>query len=95
MADARLKIPTIASSALIIEANQGFETAIYKQELKHMDQPSVTAVVTNIEHRAIGSAGGFGYKVMQQELDVTLIESAALAHWGAVNFKEVRQRVGF
>lgn len=95
MADSRLKIPTIASSALAIEANQGFETAIYKGELRHMDQPSLTAVVTNIEHRAIGSAGGFGYKVLQQELDVTLIEAAALAHWGAVNYKEIRQRVGF
>ena len=95
MADARLKTPIVASTNIAIEANQGFETAIYKQEVRHMEQPSLTAVVSNIEHRAIGSAGGFGYKALQSELDVTLIESVALAHWGAVNFKEVRQRVGF
>lgn len=95
MADARLKQPIVASTNIVIEANQGFETAIYKGELKHMEQPSVTAVVSNIEHRAIGSAGGFGYKVMNQELDATLIEATALAHWGAVNYKEIRQHVGF
>lgn len=95
MADSRIKPPIVASTAIAIEANQGFETAIYKNELKHMEQPSLTAVVSNIEHRAIGSAGGFGYKPLQQELDVSLIESAALAHWGAVNYREVRQRVGF
>lgn len=95
MADSRLKPPIVASTAIAIEANQGFETAIYKQEVKHMEQASLTAVVSNIEHRAIGSTGGFGYKVMQAELDVTLIEATALAHWGAVNYKEIRQRVGF
>ena len=95
MADSRLKAPIVASTAIVIEANQGFETAIYKNEVKHMEQASLTAVVSNIEHRAIGSTGGFGYKVMQNELDVTLIEATALAHWGAVNYKEIRQRVGF
>lgn len=95
MADSRLKPPIVASTAIAIEANQGFETAIYKQEVKHMEQASLTAVVSNIEHRAIGSTGGFGYKAMQAELDVTLIEATALAHWGAVNYKEIRQRVGF
>ena len=95
MADSRLKIPTVASYGMVIEANQGFETAIYKRELRHMEQPSLTNVVANIEHRAIGTSGGFGYKTMQDEADVTLIEATALAHWAAVNYKEVKQRVSF
>lgn len=95
MADAKLKIPIVASTGMVIEANQGFETAIYKGELKHMEQPSLTQVISNCEHRAIGTNGGFGYKAQQKDADITLLEATALAHWGAVNFKEVRQRVSF
>lgn len=95
LADSRLKAPIIAAVGTVIEANQGFETAIYKGELRHMEQPSLTNVVGNIEHRAIGTAGGFGYKTIQDAADVTLIEATALAHWAAVNFKEVKQHVSF
>jgi len=95
MTDARLKIPIVAATGTVIEANQGFETAIYKSEIRHMSQPSLANVIGNVEHRAIGTAGGFGYKAIRDEADVTLIEAAALAHYAAVNFKEVKQRVSY
>lgn len=79
----------------VIEANQSFENAIYKKEMSHMDQPSLTAVVTNCERRAIGSGGGFGWKPINDRADISLMEAAALAHYGAKTAREVKQTVSF
>lgn len=90
-----IKAPVIPSTKEVIEANQGFEQAIYKKELFHMEQPSLAAVVSNAEHRPIGRSGGFGYNPLQEEFDISLMESVALAYWAAVNYKDVKQEITY
>lgn len=90
-----LKAPVIPHTKEVIEANQGFEQAIYKKELFHMSQPSLAAVVSNAEHRPIGRSGGFGYNPIKEEYDISLMESVALAHWAAVNYKDVVQEISY
>ena len=46
-----------------------------------MGQPSLKQIATNVEKRAIGSNGGFGYKSILEGADVALLDSAILAHW--------------
>lgn len=91
--DAKLIRPVFPTVAQVIEANQGFENAVYQKTLTHMDQPSFTAVISNCEHRAIGSSGGFGFKAINEELDISMVEAAALAHYIAVNYKGKSQKV--
>lgn len=93
--EAKLPQPNAATVKAIIEANQAFETAIYKKTLLHMEQPSLTAVVTNCDRRAIGSAGGFGWKPINDKADISLMEAASLAHYGAQNARTAKQTVSF
>lgn len=95
LADASLKKPDFATVAEVIEANQLFENSIYQGNLVHMTQPSLTAVVTNCTHRAIGSGGGFGYKAIKEELDISLLEAVALALYGAINYKDRKQKYSY
>lgn len=95
IADARLKRPDFATVAEVIEANQLFENSIYQGQLVHMDQPSLAAVVTNCVHRAIGSGGGFGFQAINEAMDISIMEAAALAHYAAVNFKDRKQTVSY
>lgn len=91
MREAKLPQPEAATVRMVIEANQSFETAIYKKTLEHMGQPSLSAVVTNCDRRAIGSGGGFGWKPINESSDISLMEAAALAHYGAENAREKKQ----
>lgn len=91
--DDKLGMLTAVTVKEVIEANQAFENAVYGKTLAHMDQPSLTAVVTNCERRAIGSGGGFGWKPINGQADISLMEAAALAHYLAVNKKERKQAV--
>lgn len=93
LTEERLKLPTFPTVAEVIEANQGFETAVYQQKIIHMNQPSLAAVVSNCEHRAIGSSGGFGYRPLNDKLDISLLEAVALAHYAAVNSKGGKQHI--
>ena len=93
MARRGLPRPLLPTVKQVIEANQRFETGIYQGEIVHMEQPTLTAIVTNSEHRAIGSKGGFGFKPINAEHDIAVMDSAILAAWGAATFKEGRQRV--
>lgn len=93
LAAEKLKAPVFPTVSEVIEANQGFETAIYQHGIVHMNQPSLAAVVSNCEHRAIGSAGGFGYRPLNDRLDISLLEAVALAHYGAVNDKDGKQGI--
>ena len=95
MVDAKLIRPVFATVAEVIEANQGFENAVYQQTLTHMNQPSLAAVVSNCEHRPIGSGGGFGYKPINAELDASLLEATALAYFSAVNYKGRKQTISY
>ncbi|MBR3124628.1 MAG: terminase [Mogibacterium sp.] len=84
----RLGTPYKPKVAEIIEANQRFENGIYQNELLHMEQPALTAVVSNCEHRAIGSSGGFGFKSINALRDISLMEAVSIAAWAAGHFEK-------
>jgi hypothetical protein len=52
--------------------------------------------VTNCQHRAIGSGGGYGYKTLDDDIEVALMESLVLATYACANAKEAKkQRVSY
>lgn len=65
----------------VIEANAGFEQAIFEGSVYHMGQPSLTQAATNCEKRAIGSNGGFGYRSQKVGVEIALLDSVILARW--------------
>ena len=64
------------------------EKAVFEKTLCHNGQPSLRAVVSNCEHRAIGSKGGYGYASLKAELDIVLLDATMLALWSRENYKE-------
>lgn len=86
---AKVILPTVKE---IIIANSSFEQAVYGGNICHSGQPSLTAVVTNCEKRAIGSSGGFGFKSLIPENDIALMDSVLLAYWQCSVFKERRKQ---
>lgn len=84
-------LPTVKE---IITANASFEDAIFQRRICHKGQPSLTQVATNCAKRNIGSQGGFGYKSMLADVDISLLDACILAFYGADNVKEkTTQRV--
>ena len=93
MKDYGLKKPMIPSTAEVIVANNVFEQAVFAQEICHAGQPSLTTIVSNCEHRAIGTNGGFGFKSILIGADVALMDSMIFAHWLCKENKERTQRI--
>lgn len=92
----RMKKPILPTVREVIIANSAFEKGLYAKQICHMDQPSLTQSVSNCEHRAIGSNGGFGYKSIRDDVDITLLDSMILAYWAAIETKEnKRQKVSY
>lgn len=87
-----LKKPILPKVSEIITANMMWEQAIMQRTLRHSDQPSLTAVVTNCDKRQIGSNGGFGYKSLFDDRDISLMDSALLAHWICSTTKPKRKQ---
>ena len=71
-------LPTVRE---VILANSLFEQCLFEGSICHCNQESLKQSVSNCEHRAIGSSGGFGYRSIKDRVDVTLTESVALAFW--------------
>lgn len=89
----RAILPTVKE---VIIANAMWEESIYSKKLCHMDQPSLTQVVTNCDKRSIGTSGGFGYKSQFEEMDIVLMDSAILAHWACKSKKDaVKQKIRY
>ncbi|MCD8206396.1 MAG: hypothetical protein LUD72_00505 [Bacteroidales bacterium] len=78
-----IKPPILPKVVEIITANATFEQGLFGKDIVHMDQPSLAQSVGNCEKRAIGSAGGFGYKSIKQGVDCSLLDSVILAYWAA------------
>lgn len=76
----------------VVNAYALFEKNIFETKLCRMDQPALTAVITNCEKRRIGSGGGFGYKAMYAELDDSLLDAVVLASWAIEEFPEPRKQ---
>lgn len=84
----RIREPYMPRVSEIIQANARFEERIYQKTLLHMEQPSLAAVVSHCEHRAIGSNGGFGWRALHDGYDISLLEAAALAVFAVDNFRD-------
>lgn len=82
-------LPKVAE---VIEASAQFEQNLFAGRICHSGQPSLEQAVSNCEHRAIGSGGGFGYSSIMEGADVSLLESAVLAHWACANAKEKKKQ---
>ena len=77
----RIKGVTLPTVREVIVANSLFEQCLFEESICHNNQASLAQSVANCEHRAIGSSGGFGYRSIKDQVDVTLVESVALAFW--------------
>lgn len=91
-AEVRCKVilPTVKEFAA---ASALFEQNLFDGKLCHMAQPAMVQIVSNSEHRAIGTAGGYGYTSILEGADVTLLEAVSLAHWAAAQAKEKKKQV--
>ena len=77
----------------VIEANTLFESNLFGNIIRHADQPALEQAISNCEHRAIGSGGGFGYNSVLEGADISLLDAVALAHWGCANYKGKKKQI--
>lgn len=88
----KIKGVVLPKVADVIKANALFEKNIHDRTLQHMEQPTLDHMVTNCEKRAIGSQGGFGYKEILAEDDVSMMDAVILASWAAQEFRELKKQ---
>lgn len=81
------KKPVLPTVKEIIAANALFESGL-QGNLAHVEQETVTRIVTNCEKRAIGANGGFGYRSQVEDADVAVMDSMILAYWLAATAKQ-------
>lgn len=92
--DQKLKGLTVATTKDAIAAASEFEQAVAAKMICHKGQPSLRQSVCNCAHRAIGSGGGYGYRTLDDDIDVSLMESMIFAVYACTNAKEAKaQRV--
>lgn len=87
MKDFRMITPILPTVKEIINANSSWEQGIYQKSICHNNQPSLTLVATNCDKRNIGTSGGFGYKSLFDDIDISLMDSALLAYWACHSSK--------
>ncbi|WP_076647296.1 DEAD/DEAH box helicase family protein [Latilactobacillus sakei] len=96
MRDSKIKGAVLPTVKEIIKANSLWENGIYQRTICHAGQPSLTKVVTNSDKRNIGTNGGFGYRSQFDDMDISLMDSAMLAHWACTEFKpKAKQKVRY
>ena len=90
------KPPILPNVQEIILANSMFERGLFGKTICHTGQISLAQSVSNCEKRAIGSKGGFGYRSINDGIDVSLLDSVILAHWLASTDKErTKQNISY
>lgn len=67
----------------VMAAHAGFVEAITAVEVSHLNDEALDTSVLGATRRPIGSQGGWGFAPIGPHDDVTLAESAVLAHWAA------------
>ena len=93
MHTAKIKpIPVLPTVKEVITANAVFEQALEAKEIRHAGQPSLIQAVTNCDKRAIGSNGGFGFKSLKEDIDISLMDSMILAHWACTRVKKKKKQ---
>lgn len=96
LTDYKIKNIVLPTVKEIITANSLFEQGIYQKTISHNNQPSLKKVATNCEKRSIGSNGGFGYKSQFDDMDISLLDSALLAHWACHSIKpKKKQKISY
>ena len=84
--------PILPKVKELILANAAFRQGIDAKRICHMGQPSLVQSVTNCEKRMIGSGGGFGFSSIRDEIDVSLLESTALAYWSCLQYQPPKKQ---
>lgn len=92
MKQRRLKAPLLPAVKQIVLANAAFEQLLFAKQICHMGQPALAQSAANCEKRAIGSAGGFGYRSLVEGVAVELLDSVVLAVWQCSEHKEKRRQ---
>lgn len=93
MKNAQVKCKSVLPKvSQVIEANALFEKCLFEGQICHNDQPALTQAVSNCDHRAIGTGGGFGYNSILDGADVSLLEAVTLAHFLCKNAKEKKKQ---
>lgn len=64
-----------------------FEQALESKAIEHEAQPSVDEVTAHCAKRIIGKQGGWGYKSLDEDHEIALLDSIVLAHWLCLNEK--------
>ena len=96
MKAAGLKKPIVPGSSDFMLANSQFEQSVFNNGLVHMPQPTLDEAVTNCEKKKYGNRGAFIYVPNVESIDITIMESAILAHWLCLNTKESKgQKVSY
>ena len=90
--DQKLKGVKEATIKEVVQSSSDFETAVVNKTICHNGQPALRQSVTNCNHRAIGNGGGYGYKTLDDDVEVALIEATVLATHACSNFKEVKKQ---
>lgn len=91
-----LGAPVLMTVKEVCVANGKFEQALFKGEICHMNQPALSQSVSNCEKRAIGTAGGFGYRSLKEPIEIGLLESVIIAYWACSESKvKAKQRVSY
>ncbi len=83
--ECRAVLPKVSD---IIEANALFEKDLFADKIRHCGQPSLAQAISNCEHRAIGTSGGFGYSSALEGADASLVEAVTLAYRLCAKSKE-------
>ena len=93
MKENKLKAPIIPTVKEVISANATFTLGLDTDKIRHCGQPSLRQAISNCEKRPIGSNGGFGYKSLNANIDISLLDSIILAYWSCEKTKERRKQV--
>lgn len=71
----------------VIAAHSGLLEAVAAKTLTHYGQTGLNDVVKAATKRPIGKAGGWGWQPIGDDVDVTPLEAATYAHFGAATTK--------
>lgn len=75
----------------VASACSSLANAVKERQVTHYGQPALDASATGSRRRSVGTGGGWAFQ-STDDADATLIESAALAYWGAMNTKRNPER---
>lgn len=97
MKDNGVRVPSvIPTAAEAVNAYSTFRQAVDDGTICHNGQKSLTQSVSNCARRPIGSNGAFGFRSIDTDVDVTLVESVAFTYWlCSVNKEKRKQRIGY